>query len=57
MRYMFTTDMPKEVYEEFKKDFWEWFDDLPKEEKEKFWYYSDDASEMYFLNMVWNQRD
>jgi hypothetical protein len=34
----------------FQKKFWEWFDALPIEEKQGFWYYKDDAAEIYFYN-------
>jgi len=28
-------------YETFKREFWEWFDELPKQKKEMFWRHKD----------------
>ena len=39
----------------FVEKFWEWFDSLPKPEKERFWYYKDDMAEIYFYNKFWNR--
>jgi len=36
--------------EEFKRAFWDWFDSLNKDEKNRFWYYSLDMSKIYFYN-------
>jgi hypothetical protein len=38
---------------EFKKQFWDWFDNLPKEEKTKFNEYKSDMATMYFYNKIW----
>ena len=35
---------------DFKEAFWIWFDSLSAKEKERFWYYGLDMSEIYFYN-------
>lgn len=35
---------------EFQEAFWEWFDTLPKKEKNVFMYYRDDMAKLYFFN-------
>ena len=42
---------------EFKKQFWEWFDDLPKKEKTKFNEYKSDMATMYFYNKIWAKQN
>lgn len=38
---------------EFKKAFWEWFDNLPPKERDKFKMYPNDMAELNFYNRVW----
>ena len=38
------------VSEHFKKMFWEWFDSLPKKEREKFQTYPVDMAEIFYYN-------
>ena len=40
----------------FKKEFWEWFDSLPKEEKKKFQIYRNDMAELYFYNKIYSKK-
>lgn len=42
-------------YSSFKRNFWEWFDKLPKEKKEQFWGYKDDMAETNFYFTVWSK--
>ena len=37
----------------FKKLFWDWFDNLPKVQKERFWYYQVDMATTYFYNAIY----
>ena len=37
----------------FKKCFWEWFDNLPKQERKKFQEYPADMAELNFFNRVY----
>jgi hypothetical protein len=37
----------------FNLNFWKWFDDQPKEIKDKFNYYPSDMAKLYFYNKVW----
>lgn len=41
---------------QFKLEFWIWFDLLPLAEKKRFWYYQQDAAEVFFYNKVWSKR-
>lgn len=42
---------------EFKKAFWDWFDSVPREFREKYKNQKDDGwAEMYFYNQVWSKR-
>lgn len=41
---------------EFKKEFWEWFDSLPKEQRHKFKTYPADLAELNFYNTVWRHK-
>jgi hypothetical protein len=45
---MSSTNLDKD--ERFKRAFWDWFDSLNKEEKNRFWYYTADMSKIYFYN-------
>jgi hypothetical protein len=48
----------EEIYsEEFKKQFWTWFDDLPKSEADMFRYYKNDMSELYFYNKIYSKKE
>lgn len=40
----------------FKKEFWEWFDELPIDMKKKFWYYKEDMSETNFYFSVYAKK-
>lgn len=40
----------------FKCEFWNWFDSLPCEEKKRFWYYQQDAAEVFFYNKFWKNQ-
>ena len=54
------TKVPKkgeEVYGQFKKDFWPWFDALPLRRKRAFWYYKDDMSECFYFHAVYAKKD
>lgn len=42
---------------EFKTSFWEWFDSLPLQEKKRFWYYANDAAEVYYYNKYWKHHE
>lgn len=42
---------------EFKKDFWDWFDDLDISSKRAFWNYKLDTSELYFFNKAYNNNN
>lgn len=48
--------IPKEQYPEFKNHFWKWFDNLPIQMKQKFWYYQEDIAETNFYFSVWSKR-
>jgi hypothetical protein len=37
----------------FNLNFWKWFDDQPKEIKNKFNYYPSDIAKLYFYNKIW----
>ena len=41
---------------EFKKEFWEWFDSLPKQERRKFQEYPADMAELYFYNKIYSKK-
>ena len=43
--------------EKFKRDFWEWFDSLTKNERQKFQYYTSDMSEIYFYNKIYRYKE
>lgn len=36
--------------EDFRREFWAWFDALNKEDKNRFWYYTADMAKIYFYN-------
>lgn len=42
-------------YQEFKREFWQWFDRLPTEKKKVFWRYKDDMAETNFYFTVWSK--
>jgi hypothetical protein len=42
---------------EFKKAFWEWFDNLPQKQREKFQTYPMDMAELNFYNTVYKHFD
>jgi hypothetical protein len=42
-------DMREEELEKLEREFWEWFDSLPLERKEKFWYWPDDMARIFFI--------
>jgi hypothetical protein len=39
----------------FKAQFWDWFDELPKIEKDKFLYYNSDMAELFFYNKYYSK--
>jgi hypothetical protein len=43
-------------YEVFKKEFWQWFDALPRNKKEMFWRYKEDMAEMNFYFTVYSKK-
>ncbi len=47
--------MTEEEYPTFKRLFWQWFDALPLQEKQKFWYYHQDIAETNFFFSVYNK--
>ena len=40
----------------FKKAFWEWFDNLPLKEKQKFWWFKLDMATTYFFNAIYTKQ-
>ena len=42
--------------EDFKKEFWKWFDSLSKEERKKFNEYPSDMAPLNYYNRVWKHR-
>lgn len=42
-------------YPSFKKEFWEWFDALPRKKKEVFWRYTHDMAETNFYFTVYSK--
>lgn len=44
-------------YQEFKKEFWEWFDQLPEAKKKAFWGYRDDMAETNFYFTVYSKKN
>lgn len=50
-------DLRGSEYIDFKKEFWYWFDNLPRERKESFWNYPYDASETNFFFTVWEKKN
>jgi len=42
-------------YPKFKKEFWLWFDSLPKVKKKMFWNYKEDLAETNFFFTVWEK--
>lgn len=40
----------------FKKAFWEWFDSIPKEERERFQLYKADMAELFFFNKIYKNK-
>ena len=47
--------MSLENHPHFKKAFWEWFDNLPLKEKEKFWWFKIDMATTYFYNAIYTK--
>ena len=43
-------------YPEFKKEFWEWFDQLPQKKKEMFWKYKEDMAECFYYFAVFTKK-
>jgi len=43
-------------YNEFKTEFWDWFDSLPRQKKEVFWRYKEDMAETNFYFTTWNKK-
>jgi hypothetical protein len=43
-------------YNEFKAEFWDWFDSLPRQKKEVFWRYKEDMAETNFYFTTWNKK-
>lgn len=41
--------------DDFQKNFWSWFDSLSIKEKERFWYYRSEVSELYFYNAIYKK--
>lgn len=41
---------------EFKKEFWDWFDNIPREERRKFQEYPADMAELNFYNRVYRHK-
>jgi len=39
--------------DKFKSAFWDWFDNLSKTEKKKFWDFSVDMAMIYFYNKIY----
>ena len=44
-------------YKNFKKMFWDWFDNMHLKEKEKYWYYKEDMSETAFYFRVYSKEE
>jgi hypothetical protein len=44
-------------YVEFKIQFWNWFDNLPRQKKEVFWRYKEDIAETNFYFTVWSKKN
>lgn len=44
-------------YPEFKKEFWEWFDNLPPEKKNVFWRYKEDMAETNYYFSVYSRKN
>lgn len=40
----------------FKKEFWEWFDSIPRTERDRFKQHSADMAELYFYNKYYRKR-
>lgn len=45
--------MSVEKDQKFKQLFWEWFDSIPIQEKEKYWYFKLDLATTYFYNKIY----
>jgi len=43
-------------YDKFKQEFWQWFDSLPVDKKEKYWYYGYDIAETNFDILVYSKK-
>jgi hypothetical protein len=43
-------------YKEFKKQFWEWFDDLPSSQRQNFAKFSEDLAETHFFFKVYQKK-
>lgn len=41
---------------EFKKAFWDWFDNLSNSEKKRFQTYPTDMATLYFYNKFWRRK-
>jgi hypothetical protein len=44
-------------YVDFKLQFWNWFDNLPRQKKEVFWRYKEDIAETNFYFTVWSKKN
>jgi len=49
-------DRKHEEYSEFKKEFWEWFDELPWHKKYMFWYYYEDMAETFYYFKIYSKK-
>lgn len=45
------------INQTFNDMFWEWFDGLPVDQKRPFWYYPEDAADIYFFNRIYRHTD
>lgn len=48
--------MEKIEDKQFKKEFWEWFDNIPEEERKKFQFFKVDMAEIFFYNKIYKHR-
>lgn len=42
---------------QFRSNFWDWFDSLSIKEKELFWYYHHDTAKIYYYNKIYSKND
>jgi len=40
---------------DFRIAFWEWFDALPRTQKEEFWYYPGDPAMFFYYNQIYRK--